>query len=95
MVIGFKRAVKDGKDTEAKEEAHRLAQEFIARFKARQGAILCRYLLGCDLSTAEGLREAHEKGLSRITCPKYLRDAVTIIEDLLREPHARPASGRP
>jgi C_GCAxxG_C_C family probable redox protein len=90
MVIGLKRAVKDPKDAEARDAAYRLAKEFIARFQARHGATLCRDLLGCDLSTDEGLRHAHETGLTRTTCPKFIRDAVAILEDLLREPLEPP-----
>ena len=60
-----------------------MAKEFLARFKARHGTLLCRDLLGCDLSTEEGLREAVEKRLHQTTCPKFVRDAATIIEELL------------
>jgi len=83
MVIGLKCSVKDAADLAAKAEAGRIAQEFLARFKARSGSLLCRDIIGCDLSTAEGYKYAVESGRHQTICPKAIRDAIEIVEELL------------
>ena len=82
MVIGLKHYVKDASDTAAKKEAGRLAQEFFKRFKARHKSLLCKELLGVDMSTDEGFRLAHS-GPTKSICPTLIKDAAEIIEDLL------------
>ncbi|HIC95821.1 TPA: C_GCAxxG_C_C family protein [Candidatus Bipolaricaulota bacterium] len=72
-------------DEEAKERAYDLARSFIAEFKGRNGSVLCRELLGCDLSTPEGQRRAKEEGLHISHCPRFVRDAAEILEHLLAE----------
>jgi C_GCAxxG_C_C family probable redox protein len=84
MVIGLKCFAKDATDLAAKAESNRLAQEFLARFKSRQGSLLCRDIIGCALSTAEGYKFALESGRHQTICPKAIRDAVEIVEELLR-----------
>jgi C_GCAxxG_C_C family probable redox protein len=86
MVIGLKCSAKDAADLPAKAEAARIAQEFLARFKARSGSLLCRDIIGCDLSTPEGFKYAVESGRHQTICPKAIRDAAEIIEELLNPP---------
>jgi len=83
MVIGLKCSAKDAADLPAKAEAGRIAQEFLAQFKARSGSLLCRDIIGCDLSTPEGYKYAVESGRHKTICPKAIRDAAEIIEELL------------
>src|SRR5512143_2750203 len=53
--------LKYGNDSpEAKEETYRIAEQFIRRFEETHGGILCRELLGYDVSTQEGLQAARE-----------------------------------
>ena len=86
MVIGLKRSAKDGADSAAKEQAHRLTQEFLRRFRDANGSILCRELLGYDLATEEGRRQVHEKGLTKTVCAKLVENAAEIVETLLASP---------
>jgi C_GCAxxG_C_C family probable redox protein len=83
MVIGLKCSAKDASDRAAKAESGRIAQEFLARFQARSGSLLCRDIIGCDLSTPEGLKHAMESGRHNTICPKAIVGAVEIIEELL------------
>ncbi len=64
MVIGLKHSVKNAKDAAVKELVHTMTQEFLRRFAYYNGSITCRDLLGHDLSTEEGRRQVHEKGLT-------------------------------
>jgi C_GCAxxG_C_C family probable redox protein len=86
MAIGLKHGAKDGADADAKARTYRLAQEFLARFRAAHESVVCRELLGCDISTPEGHAEAVERRLFRTVCPELVRNAARIMEELLAEP---------
>lgn len=83
MVIGLKHGKTRAEDDEAKERAYRLVQEFVDGFKARHGSIVCRELLGCDLSIPEQRALAQERKLTATLCPRLVRDAAEIIEQIL------------
>lgn len=40
-------------------------------------------LIKCDISKAEGLAAAREQQLFATVCPKFVRDAVLILEEML------------
>ncbi|HGJ65852.1 TPA: C_GCAxxG_C_C family protein [bacterium] len=83
MVIGLKYGKFKIDDNEAKEKTYKLVQEFVIKFKERNGSIVCKELLGCDIGTTEGMKIAKEKGLFNTDCPKFVRDAVEILEEIL------------
>ncbi len=84
MVIGAR--YPNMADPRARHEAvYAAVREFARRFTARHGSVNCTALLGCDISTAEGLAEARQKGLSTRLCPDFAASAVSIIEELLTE----------
>ena len=56
---------------------------FADAFRQRHGALACRNLLGCDVSTPEGLKAALDQGLFRTRCVTMVHDAAEILEDLL------------
>ncbi len=64
-------------------QTHRLMAEFVRRFKARRGTIVCNELLGVDLAVGAGWREAADKGLFESVCPGVVRDAAQILDGLL------------
>jgi C_GCAxxG_C_C family probable redox protein len=72
-------------DREAKERIYTKIREFADRFKARNGSLACKDLLRCDISTPEGYEVAKEKSLLTTTCPKFVRDAAEILEEMLVE----------
>jgi C_GCAxxG_C_C family probable redox protein len=47
-------------------------QELIRKFEAEFGAVTCRDLLGCDISTPEGFRAAKKSQATR-RCPEFVR----------------------
>ena len=83
LVLGLQRGTADADDKAAKENTYRLVREFAARFQARNGSIVCRELLGCDIGTPAGLEVAKAKGLFGSVCPKCVRDAGEILEEML------------
>jgi C_GCAxxG_C_C family probable redox protein len=66
----------------AKENSGELARRMMSEFSLRNGATECRFLLGCDIGTPQGREEAQEKDLFRLRCPKFVRDAVEIVNQL-------------
>ena len=83
MVIGLKYGKTRAEDEHTKERAYSLVREFVERFKARHGSIICRELLGCDLSTPQGMTRAKEEKLIDTRCPLFIEDAVEILEELV------------
>jgi C_GCAxxG_C_C family probable redox protein len=83
LVIGLKHGQTEAKDKETKEKTYALVRDFSSRFKVRHGSLLCRELLGCDLGTAEGMAMAREKGYFTEICPRFVRAAAEILEDVL------------
>ncbi len=81
MVIGLKYGSADAGDKEAGEKMYRLVREFARRFEERNGSIVCRDLLGCDISRPEGFKTAKDNGLFTSVCPRLVRDAVEILEE--------------
>lgn len=82
MVIGLH----CGPDRPAEEERDRcyeLTRTFLQRFREKEGALLCRELLGCEILTPEGRKRAHEIGLIQERCPGFVRRAVELLEELL------------
>jgi C_GCAxxG_C_C family probable redox protein len=82
MVLSLRHAVTFASEDE-KQKLYNLARELIASFRERNGAIICRQLLNCDLGTPEGHKYAKERKLTATICPKYIRDAAVIVEQLL------------
>ncbi|MBM3190385.1 MAG: C_GCAxxG_C_C family protein [Chloroflexi bacterium] len=83
MVIGLQLGNATAEDQESKERTYQLVREFVQRFAARHGSVKCRELLGCDLSTPEGLQQAREQGLSTKLCRGFVRDSAQIVAELL------------
>lgn len=83
MVLGLKFGSADGGDRQAKEKTYEQVREFSRRFQERHAHLDCRDLLGCDISTAEGHREAADRKLIATLCPEFVRSAACILEELL------------
>jgi len=83
MVIGLKHGAVTAQDRAAKEHTYQVVRDFNDRFKARNKSLICKELLNCDISTPEGFEEAKQKGLLTTVCPKMVRDAVEILEEMM------------
>ena len=83
MVIGLRFGMNKPGDFEAKQKTYEVTREFAKRFRERRKTIVCRELLGCELGTPDGMQQALDKGLFVNLCPELVRDAATILEELL------------
>jgi C_GCAxxG_C_C family probable redox protein len=82
MVLGLKHELNAQNGQEVKEKVYALVKEFDRQFCAVNKSTVCKDLLGCDLGTPEGAAFAKEKGLFTTLCPKFVKDAVEILEGL-------------
>jgi C_GCAxxG_C_C family probable redox protein len=85
MVLGLKYGNTSAKDKEGKAKTYKMIEEYTNRFKNRNNSVVCRELLSCNISTAEGMKEAQDKGLFSSICPRMVQDAVEILEEMLNE----------
>jgi C_GCAxxG_C_C family probable redox protein len=85
MVLGLKYSAVSPDDRQTKELTYQKVRDFAARFKERNDSVECRELLGHDISTTEGLQFVKEKELISTLCPKFVRDAAEILEEMLRD----------
>jgi C_GCAxxG_C_C family probable redox protein len=83
LAIGLKYGRIRADDDLAKEKTYERVQEFVQRFRDRNGSIVCKELLGYDLSKDDDFKEAEEKHLFDELCPKLVQSAAEILEDLL------------
>jgi C_GCAxxG_C_C family probable redox protein len=83
MVIGLKHGRTSAQDEQTRDRNYEIVREFVKRFKARNGSIVCRELLDCDLSTPEGLKLAQDNNLFENVCPKFVSDAADILAQLI------------
>ncbi len=83
LVIGLKFGKGTAGDDAAKEKTYTLVQEFLRKFRAKNGSINCTELLGYDLRDPEQRKQAHVSKAVASKCPGFTRDAVVILEKIL------------
>ena len=85
MVLGLERGPADCATKAGREAVYASVREFASRFRKRNGSLACKELLGCDVSTSEGLKQAQERNLFRDFCPEMVKAAAEILESLMAE----------
>jgi len=82
MAIGLKFGAAVPGDSPAKLRTFELIGEFARQFEARHGSLVCKELLGFDMSTPEGEEAANKRGSFDI-CPQLVQNAVEILEGIV------------
>ena len=85
MVLGLKYGHCHAEDMQEKEKAYKIGEDFMNRFIVEQGTVVCRELLGYDLTKAEDAEKIKELGLFQTICPKMIRCATAIVEQMMAE----------
>jgi len=85
MVLGLKYGHYQADNIEQKSRAYSIASEYTRRFKDKNGSIVCRDLLGYDLTKPEDMACIKERNLFGEVCPKMIRSAVEVLEEILAE----------
>jgi C_GCAxxG_C_C family probable redox protein len=83
MVLGLKYGHTSADDQDSKERAYQGVEQFISLFQERNGSIRCNELLDCDISTPEGLQSAYDSQLFITRCPKFVGDAMEILDQIM------------
>jgi C_GCAxxG_C_C family probable redox protein len=83
MVIGLKYGLTVADGSQSHREAFSAVQDFVEQFKSRHGSIVCRDLLGFDISDRNAFREAMKQGIPQKICPGLVQDAAEIVETLI------------
>ena len=73
----------DGEPAAAKARTYKKVKLFIERFKQYYGSVVCREILGEDISTEDGLKRANEQGLFEKKCNGIVKDSVKILNELI------------
>ena len=85
MVLGLKYGHCHAQDSEEKANAYAIAEEFMKRFKEANKSVVCRELLGYDLTKADEKAKIAELNLFQSVCPKMIESATVIVEQMLKE----------
>ena len=85
MVIGLKHAKLSPDDNKEKERAYKLARIFFEKFISRHSSIICKELLGYDMSKPEEFKIINERNLTSLLCPEFVQSAVEILEEILNK----------
>ena len=83
MVLGLKHAGENCDQRDGRNDVYAAIREFAAEFQQRNNSVVCKELLGCDISTPEGMQKATKEGLFRTICPRLVQEAAEILEAML------------
>ena len=85
MAIGLRYGHDMPDDERSKREMFDKLDAFLAAFEGLHGSVLCRALLGQDVSTDQGLKTAREEDLFDTLCPGYVEDAARLLGEILAQ----------
>jgi C_GCAxxG_C_C family probable redox protein len=84
MILGLKYCDGDGATIERRQATYQALLQFVDMFKERNDSVICKCLLGHDVSTPEGHEAAKAQDVFRTICPKLVGDAAEILETFLK-----------
>ena len=84
MVLGLKYGHFHMNAPEEKGNSYKKAEEFMNCFIEKNGTVVCRELLGYDISKPEEMSRIKELDLFKSTCPKMIQCATEIVEQMLK-----------
>lgn len=82
MAIGLKYGKSKAEDDAARDKTYSTVKDFVNEFKLRNSSIVCRELLGFDLNNPEEMAAFKEKNPGVNPCPKFVKDAVEILDKI-------------
>ena len=83
MVLGLLYGHSESDDLDTKTKAYAVAEEYMNRFIKKNGSVVCRKLLGYDLSKPEEKAVILEKNRFRTVCPNMIRSAVDLLGEMM------------
>lgn len=67
-----------------KAKSNEVCERFLDEFEKENGSYICRHLLGCDIGTSEGVKEAVDNNLFEEFCPKMVESAAMMVDEILK-----------
>ncbi len=83
MALSLANTQNGSRSAELRGPTYRAMAEFRQAFLAKHGTLVCRELLGCDISTPEGSARAGEEKMFLTRCPVFVADAAQIVAEQL------------
>lgn len=85
MVLGLLYGLNKADDADGRQRANKVNDLMMNRFKEKCGSYLCNDLLGCDVSTKEGVQYCLDNKLFTEFCPRMVAAAVEVVERIIEE----------
>ena len=82
LVIGLKYGWENAESRVAKDYCNQKIVEFMNLFRAENKSVVCRDILGFDVSVKEEYEHAREQNLFKTTCVNMVVNAVILLEEL-------------
>lgn len=79
MVIGMKHG-HSTPDPDKKANTKMMIRQFNEKFKETHGSLICKQLIGFDISTPEGSAAAGKAGVFETHCPAFIKTSCRILE---------------
>ncbi len=70
---------------EYKDEIYAITREFLEDFQQKHGTVLCRELVGHDISTPQGLQAARTENAFARVCPLIVDETAKALDKFIRE----------
>lgn len=83
MVLGLLFGQDKIGDIQGRERSNKVNDLMMNRFREVCGSCICNDLLGCDVSTPQGVQFAKDNNLFTEFCPKMVANAVDIVEEII------------
>ncbi len=83
MVLGMLYGQADKNDLDSRNRANQMTDRFLDRFKELNGTYICNEILGCDITTQEGVEYAIKHELFTTTCRDMVALAVQVLEEII------------
>jgi C_GCAxxG_C_C family probable redox protein len=85
MALGIKYG-SDEPSIEKREGVYELVRQLYKRFQSDNGSVLCRELIGYDLSNPAERKNAVQAGVFEKRCNTFIQNAIKILLDLTQDP---------
>ncbi len=83
MAIGLKFGRYKPQDKDAKTRTYEYVAKFAQKFKARHNSFTCKDLIGCDITTTEGMQHAKDNNLFKTVCVDLVKTTTEILDEVL------------
>ncbi len=89
LVIGLKYGIDVPSDKEGKETTRELLDKFSEKFRESYPSLLCKDILGADVSKPDELEALRKEDKFASFCPHVVEVAATIVEEILDENYSK------